>query len=60
MTNADKFHAHLDACERCRTKPFNLCATGARLLDSIGREAESVLGPLPEEYGRATKRAGAR
>lgn len=26
------FDAHLDACERCRTQPFNLCDPGAGLL----------------------------
>jgi hypothetical protein len=28
----DRFHDHLDICERCCTKPFDLCATGAQLL----------------------------
>jgi hypothetical protein len=28
----DAFHAHLDQCERCRTRPFDLCASGAALL----------------------------
>lgn len=27
-----RFHDHLDACRQCREHPFNLCATGARLL----------------------------
>jgi hypothetical protein len=26
------FHDHLDICERCRTKPFDLCKEGAALL----------------------------
>lgn len=26
------FHKHLDACERCRTQPMNLCPVGAILL----------------------------
>lgn len=29
---ADKFHDHLDACEQCRNKPFDLCPVGAALL----------------------------
>lgn len=29
---SEAFHAHLDACDQCRTMPFNLCAEGARLL----------------------------
>jgi hypothetical protein len=28
----EHFHAHLDACKRCREQPFNLCATGEKLL----------------------------
>ena len=28
----DKFHAHLDECERCRNQPFNLCPTGAAIM----------------------------
>lgn len=32
LAAADAFHAHLDACERCRERPFDLCATGAQLL----------------------------
>lgn len=26
------FHDHLDACERCRARPFDLCPEGARKL----------------------------
>lgn len=29
---APEFHAHLDACERCRNQPMNLCPTGATML----------------------------
>ena len=32
------FHAHLDACERCRTQPFNLCRFGNSLLRLSGAE----------------------
>lgn len=35
----DAFHAHLDACERCRTRPFDLCAVGAPLLARAGAAA---------------------
>lgn len=28
----DDFHAHLDVCPQCEQHPFDLCATGARLL----------------------------
>lgn len=26
------FHAHLDECTRCRTRPFDLCVTGMQLI----------------------------
>lgn len=26
--NPDIFHKHLDVCERCRTRPFDLCPVG--------------------------------
>ena len=29
---AKAFHGHLDSCERCRTRPFDLCAIGDSLL----------------------------
>jgi hypothetical protein len=29
---AERFHAHLDLCARCRYTPFNLCAEGSILL----------------------------
>ena len=32
MTPADRFHAHLDGCVRCRKTPFSLCAEGRILL----------------------------
>lgn len=35
------FHAHLDSCRRCRHQPFNLCPTGAQLL-----EAAATLPPI--------------
>jgi len=33
------FHAHLDACDQCRGRPFGLCAEGERLITqtTIGR-----------------------
>ena len=27
-----KFHAHLDACKKCRENPFGLCKPGEALL----------------------------
>jgi hypothetical protein len=32
----EDFHAHLDACERCRTRPFDLCSVGADLAERVG------------------------
>lgn len=32
----DEFHRHLDTCERCRTRPFDLCQEGATLLKEAG------------------------
>jgi hypothetical protein len=37
MTPADRFHAHLDGCVRCRTTPFSLCAEGRVLLHLAAR-----------------------
>lgn len=37
MSDANRFHAHLDVCAQCRNNPMFLCVTGARLLR---REAE--------------------
>ena len=35
MTPADRFHAHLDGCVRCRTTPFSLCAEGRLLRAAV-------------------------
>lgn len=34
MEPEDKFHAHLDECRQCREEIFNLCPTGAKLLEA--------------------------
>jgi hypothetical protein len=39
----DRFHAHLDVCERCREHPMDLCAEGATLL----RDAAVGAGGTP-------------
>ncbi len=31
------FHAHLDECERCRERPFDLCPVGIALLLATSR-----------------------
>lgn len=37
------FHDHLDACQRCRDNPFELCAHGARLM------REAIAAPEGEQ-----------
>lgn len=34
-TPIDRFHEHLDKCERCRNNPFDFCATGYFLLHQV-------------------------
>jgi hypothetical protein len=43
----ERFHAHLDACKRCREQPFNLCATGEKLLK------EAALGSAEKTHDEA-------
>lgn len=38
----DEFHAHLDSCVQCRDRPFDLCFTGLRILQSA-LEKEGLL-----------------
>jgi hypothetical protein len=40
------FHDHLDQCSQCSNNPFELCATGAHLIQSSMSEA-----PLPNDFG---------
>lgn len=35
MESGKRFHEHLDACERCRHSPFDLCALGSMLLSWV-------------------------
>ncbi len=39
MLAHDKFHAHLDQCQRCEERPHELCAIGARLLQEAAQQA---------------------
>ena len=39
---ASKFHAHLDVCERCRERPFDLCPIGAAYLAIYASIAPSI------------------
>lgn len=43
---ASDFHLHLDHCTQCRTRPFNLCRTGERLLEAAATAARDVRSPL--------------
>lgn len=38
----NKFHNHLDVCERCRNQPFNLCPLGQAALvkQATGRDID--------------------
>jgi hypothetical protein len=37
VTDAEeKFHNHLDVCQRCREEVFNLCPVGLRLIHEAG------------------------
>lgn len=33
----NSFHEHLEKCERCRTRPFDLCIAGALELQRLAR-----------------------
>jgi len=53
----DNFHAHLDECARCRNQPFNLCATGQRLLEqAAGATAPPHADGLPRLQPRRRQR----
>lgn len=43
---ANVFHDHLDACERCRARPFDLCPEGAR---KLAEAATGVVQPRPAD-----------
>lgn len=32
--DVDRFHAHLDECAQCMKNPFDLCPTGAELIQA--------------------------
>lgn len=36
---SDAFHAHLDECDRCRDRPFDLCVIGERKFEAAADEA---------------------
>lgn len=38
-----RFHAHLDKCQRCREHPFDLCVIGGELLRSAALDAPTNL-----------------
>lgn len=46
----DAFHAHLDACAQCRTKPFGLCAEGEKRLRTAATDVQPVsMGEKPQD-----------
>jgi hypothetical protein len=45
----EHFHAHLDACKRCREQPFNLCVTGEKLLKEAALGRTEKAPRFPEE-----------
>ena len=40
-----KFHDHLDECERCRERPFDLCTKGTVLFHAA---THAVMGTMPK------------
>lgn len=48
-----RFHAHLDACTRCATRPFDLCALGQVLLLLTAPSADPRPRPTNERGSRA-------
>ncbi len=50
---ASPFHTHLDACQRCRDHPFDLCAVGDRLLQEAGQKATEGLNGYLERRAAA-------
>ena len=45
------FHDHLDVCQRCRNQPFNLCNTGAKLLQETAQKLAEDLPFKFHEFG---------
>ena len=43
MTHRERFDAHLDECDQCRTRPFDLCWQGQLLIEAAGQETAIVL-----------------
>ncbi len=44
QTWTDRFHQHLDECERCREHPFDLCKIGVSLIQKAA-QSDLVLPP---------------
>jgi hypothetical protein len=57
FAHTDLFHDHLDGCERCASRPFDLCAEGAKLLKAAGDLAQKLKGTC--DCGRAWKSSAA-
>lgn len=39
---SEDFHAHLGRCDQCANHPFNLCATGDRLIVLAASEVDAT------------------
>ena len=47
MTGLEKYHAHLDACDKCRNNPFGQCPMGDLLLRLAVADVTKDLPALP-------------
>lgn len=56
MTEADRFHEHLDGCRQCQEHPFSLCSTGVDLLRAaavaVDQQLADLKKPAAEGEGR--------
>ena len=50
-TAEETWHRHLDTCERCREKPFDLCLIGQIWLKKAAEEAIAILKGQAVELG---------
>lgn len=48
---ADAFVAHLDICNRCEQKPFDLCPEGQRLLNAFAAAHEGYIHDAESSQG---------
>ena len=47
MIRTEHFHEHLDKCQQCRDRPFDLCPAGALLLMLAAQDAlGEIMAPM--------------